>query len=157
MEICNGKIMRAIPLDHFSVYLRAVNYDGNGRAFSSAIWSEPSPPPLPDLVVDTASCRLRGRKLTLAVRNRGRAAAGGVVVEAWAGSPWKDGTRLARHVFAEVGVAATQRVVLQLERKPDGPLFLRVDPDSYALDKNDDTIAELDERNNCALLPTKGK
>ena len=90
------------------------------------------------------------------MRNVGNAPALGVVVEAWSGLPWKDGTRLARHTFAEVAAAARERVVLQLKEKPGGPVFVRVDPDSYALDRNDDAITELDERNNCALLPAKG-
>jgi len=131
--------------------------DRTGRAFSSAIWYEPSPPQLPDLVVDVQACRVKGRKLTLAVRNVGHAPARAVVVEAWSGSPWKDGTRIARHTFVEVGAAGTEQVVLRLKKKPDGPVFVRVDPDSYALDKNDDAIAELDERNNCALLRTRKK
>ena len=130
--------------------------DRTGRAFSSAIWYEPSPPRLPDLLVDVRSSRIKGRKLTLAVRNVGVVPARGVVVEAWSGFPWKDGERIARHTFVEVGVAATERIVLKLAKRPRGPVFVRVDPDSYALDRNDDAIAELDERNNCALLPTKG-
>ena len=56
-----------------------------------------------------------------------------------------------------MGAATGERVTLKLKKRPKGPIFVRVDPDSYALDKNDDTIVEPDERNNCALLPNNGR
>ncbi len=130
---------------------------GKRRAFSSAIWYEASPPALPDLLVDTKASRVRGRNLTLAVRNVGSVPARDVIVEAWTGSPWKDGTRVARHTFAVVAEGGKQEIVLKLAKRPVGRVFVRVDPDSYALDRNDDAIAELDERNNCALLPNTGR
>jgi len=126
--------------------------DAKRRAFSSAIWYEPSPPALPDLLVDVKASRIRGRKLTLAVRNIGNVPARDVIVEAWSGFPWKDGKRIARHTFEVVDGGGAQQIVVQLKKRPVGHVFVRVDPDSYALDRNDDTIAELDERNNCALI-----
>jgi hypothetical protein len=128
--------------------------DGEGRVFSSAIWYEPKPPRRPDLAVDVPSCTLRDRTLKVVVRNKGDAPARNVVVEAWASFPWAKGVLLAGATLAEVGAASVQPVVLRLKENAES-VFIRVDPDSYALDRNDDRIEELDERNNCALLPAQ--
>ncbi len=131
--------------------------DGKARAYSSAIWYEPEPIALPDLVVDMDECALRGRKLTVGVANVGRVAARDVVVEAWSGFS-KSGTEtgagtnlLGRHTFADVAVDGRAQIVFTLKSKPTRAVFIRVDPEGYGLD-DEDAIPELDERNNCALL-----
>lgn len=62
-----------------------------------------------------------------------------------------------RHAFAALDAGGKQQFVRKLAKRPVGPVFVRVDPDSYALDRNDNAIAGLDERNNCALLLNTGR
>lgn len=126
-------------------------FDGDGRAYSSAIWYEPNPIQLPDLVIDTEGAKRRGKTLSLAVRNDGRATAKDVVVEAWAGYAGEGGELLASRSYPEIPAGNRLPIKLILKSEPTGPVFVRVDPESYTL-QDDDAIAELNERNNSAII-----
>lgn len=126
-------------------------YDRGGRAYSSAIWYEPDPIQLPDLAIDTEGSSIRGKMLSMAVRNDGRATAKDVVIEAWSDFPAEGGELLARRSYREIAEGTRLAVKLILKSKPSGPVFVRVDPESYALD-GEDAIAELNERNNVAMI-----
>ena len=126
-------------------------FDGDGRACSSAIWYEPNPIQLPDLVIDTEGAKLRGKTLSFAIRNDGRVTAKDVVVEAWAGYAGEGGELLASRSYPELLAGNRLPIKLDLKSKHTGPVFVRVDPESYTLE-DDDAIAELNERNNSAII-----
>ena len=126
-------------------------FDGEGRAYSSAIWYEPNPIQLPDLVIDTDDAKRRGKTLSFAILNDGRATAKDVVVEAWAGYAGEGGELLASRAYPEILAGDRLPIELSFESKPAGDIFIRVDPESYTLE-NDDAIAELNERNNSAII-----
>jgi len=125
--------------------------DGKGRAFSSAIWFEPVPDSRPDLLIVEKASTLVGGKLGLSVRNDGGAPARAVVVEVWSDFPFRKGRLLERRTVPEIGAGAITRITFRLKPAPDR-VFIRVDPDAYALDRDDDKIEESDERNNCAII-----
>jgi len=74
-----------------------------------------------------------------------------VIVEAWAGFAGEGGELLARRSYPEIPAGTRLPVKLILKSKPTGPVFVRVDPESYNRE-DDDTVEELNERNNVALI-----
>ena len=123
--------------------------DKGRHACSSGIWFEPVHVPLPDLEVSPADISIEGHTVRAVIHNRGDAPAKNFLVRFMEGLPFTKGRLKADREVA--ALAAGDSVTLLVDwGEPPTLVYVKADPESFGYDRDDDRVAESDERNNAA-------
>jgi hypothetical protein len=127
--------------------------DGSRHAYTSGIWVEPQPQRAPDLVITAEDIRTEGRTVRATVHNHGDMAATNFLVRFADGLPYAGGRIVADRLVEKLdaGASVDIRVDWAAPPKPGSIVYVKADPESFALDCDDDRVAESDERNNAAI------